>query len=116
MLRICNCCKEPIMRPSTDAEIRHGQWHAATVDRDVDRLTALYSEDAVLETPLILVALNGTTEVILQGRPKVRRSSNHVTRRFWSLVQHRNFLTSGKPGRACRVAGVALYHSELANR
>lgn len=42
-----------------DARARriHDDWHAAVVARDLDALMALYADDAVLETPLIVVTL-----------------------------------------------------------
>jgi steroid Delta-isomerase len=45
------------MTENTDAEIRHiyERWHESILSRDLDGLMALYAEDAILETPLILV-------------------------------------------------------------
>jgi hypothetical protein len=61
------------MSQNTDAEIRHvyEQWHATVVRRDLDGLMALYAEDAVLETPLILAAMPGKTEGILKGKAAI---------------------------------------------
>ena len=43
----------------TDADARriHENWHAAVVARDLGALMALYADDAVLETPLVVVTL-----------------------------------------------------------
>jgi len=62
------------MTASTDAQIRHvyDQWHATIVARDLDGLMALYAEDAILETPLILAALQDRKRGILQGRNEIR--------------------------------------------
>jgi steroid delta-isomerase len=64
----------PTMTKNTDAEIRHiyERWHASIVDRDLDGLMALYSEDAVFETPLILATLKDRTEGILKGKVEIR--------------------------------------------
>jgi hypothetical protein len=62
------------MTENTDAQIRHvhGQWHAAVRGRDLDGLMALYAEDAILETPLILATLSDRTEGVLKGRREIR--------------------------------------------
>lgn len=61
------------MTANTDAQIRHvyEQWHEAVVKRDLDALMALYSEDAILETPLILVTLKEKAEGILRGKTEI---------------------------------------------
>jgi steroid Delta-isomerase len=63
-----------MMTASTDAHIRHiyDQWHATIVARDLDGLMALYAEDAILETPLILATLKDRERGILQGRHEIR--------------------------------------------
>jgi hypothetical protein len=62
------------MSANTEAEIRHvyQRWHEAVVDRDLDGLMALYAQDAILETPLILVTLRDRTQGILRGRGEIR--------------------------------------------
>jgi steroid Delta-isomerase len=62
------------MRHNTDAEILHvyERWHQTVVGRDLDGLVALYADDAILETPLILAALQNRTEGILRGRSAIR--------------------------------------------
>jgi len=59
----------------TNDQARHvyEQWHATVVARDLEGLMALYAEDAVLETPLILVAMPDKTEGVLRGKPEIRR-------------------------------------------
>ena len=59
---------------STDAEIRHvyERWHETVVVGDLDGLMALYAEDAILETPLILVTLKDRTEGVLRGTAEIR--------------------------------------------
>ena len=62
------------MSDNTDAEIRriYERWHETVVARDLDGLIALYAEDAVLETPLILATLPDRTKGILTGRSEIR--------------------------------------------
>ena len=63
-----------IMRHNSDAQILHvyERWHQTVVGRDLDGLMALYAEDAILETPLILATLTDRTEGILRGRSMIR--------------------------------------------
>ena len=62
------------MTGNTDAEIRHvyERWHETILNRDLDGLMALYAEDAILETPLILVTLRDSTEGILKGKAEIQ--------------------------------------------
>ena len=69
------------MTHNSDAEILHiyERWHATVVGGDLDGLMALYADDAILETPLIMATLGDKTEGILKGksaiRPSLRRRS-----------------------------------------
>lgn len=47
------------MSSDSDAGVRYvyEQWHETVRSRDLDGLIALYADDAVLETPLILASL-----------------------------------------------------------
>src|SRR5579859_5058401 len=69
-----NAFGRPIMSENSDVQIRHiyEQWHEAIVRRDIDRLMALYAEDAIFETPSILVTLTGRTQGILRGKSELR--------------------------------------------
>jgi len=62
------------MTANTDAQTRHiyDRWHETVVGRDLDGLMALYAEDAILETPLILVTLTDRTRGILKGTSEIR--------------------------------------------
>ena len=62
------------MRDNTEAEIRHiyERWHDAVVNHDLDGLMALYAQDAVLETPLILATLRERSEGVLHGSAAIR--------------------------------------------
>jgi steroid delta-isomerase len=59
---------------NTDAEIRniYERWHETVRGRDLDGLMALYAEDAVLETPLIVATLRDRADGRLQGNAAIR--------------------------------------------
>lgn len=61
------------MNGNTDAGIRHiyEQWHTCAVRRDLDGLMALYDEDAVLESPLILAVLKEHDRGVLTGKAAI---------------------------------------------
>jgi steroid delta-isomerase len=61
------------MTGNTDAEIRHvyERWHETILGRDLDGLMALYAEDAILETPLILATVKDRTEGLLKGKAEI---------------------------------------------
>ena len=63
------------MTRDTDTEIRHVYecWHEAILGRDLNGLMALYAEDAILETPLVLMTLKERTEGILMGKAEICR-------------------------------------------
>ena len=60
--------------PNSDAEILHiyQRWHATVVGGDLDGLMALYADDAILETPLILATLPDKVEGILRGKAAIQ--------------------------------------------
>jgi steroid Delta-isomerase len=62
------------MTGNTEAEIRHiyQRWHEAVVARDLDGLVELYADDAVLETPLIVVTLPEHGRGVLHGKSEIR--------------------------------------------
>jgi hypothetical protein len=64
-----------VTKDTTDDQVRHiyEQWHATVVARDLEGLMALYADDAVFETPLVLVAVEGKTDGILRGKPAIRK-------------------------------------------
>ncbi|WP_321789819.1 nuclear transport factor 2 family protein [Burkholderia pyrrocinia] len=55
----------------TDARRIHECWHAAVVARDLDMLMSLYADDAVLETPLVVVALPAHGSGVLHGKAAI---------------------------------------------
>lgn len=62
------------MSKNTDAQIRHiyERWHEAIIRRDIDGLMSLYAEDAIFETPAILVTLPERTQGTLRGKSELR--------------------------------------------
>jgi enamine deaminase RidA (YjgF/YER057c/UK114 family) len=64
----------PTMTENTDAQIRHiyEQWHETIVARDIDGLMALYAEDAVFESPLVLATVKDMTRGVLNGKAAIR--------------------------------------------
>jgi steroid Delta-isomerase len=63
------------MPENTDAQIRRvfELWHQTVLSRDLDGLTALYADDAILETPLILATMmKDRSEGILKGKAQIR--------------------------------------------
>jgi steroid delta-isomerase len=59
---------------NTDAQIRYiyDRWQTTIVQKDIDGLIALYAEDAIFETPAILVTLTDRTQGILRGKSEIR--------------------------------------------
>ncbi|WP_175922557.1 nuclear transport factor 2 family protein [Burkholderia latens] len=55
----------------TDAQRIHHDWHAAVVARDLDALMSLYADDAILETPLIVVTLPDHGSGVLHGKAAI---------------------------------------------
>ena len=63
------------MPENTDAQIRRvfELWHQTVLSRDLDGLMALYADDAILETPLILATMmKDRSEGILKGKAQIR--------------------------------------------
>ena len=62
------------MTDNTEAQICHvyERWHESIKVRDLDGLMALYAEDAVFETPFILVVHKDKTEGVLKGKADIR--------------------------------------------
>ena len=71
------------MSTDADAGIRriYDQWHETVRSRDLDGLVALYAEDAILETPLIVATYGEATDGVLQGRAAIRSRSQSSSSR-----------------------------------
>lgn len=61
------------MIEATQAEIRHiyDQWHETVLRRDLAGLMALYDEEALLESPLILATRPESQSGILRGKAEI---------------------------------------------
>ena len=62
------------MSPDVESDIRriYERWHETVRDGDYEGCLALYSDDAILETPLAMSALDGKVDGILRGKAKIR--------------------------------------------
>ncbi|MBX7199534.1 MAG: nuclear transport factor 2 family protein [Rhodospirillaceae bacterium] len=65
----------------TDAERIYRDWDLFARTRDVEKLLALYAEDAVLESPLVPAILDGWPNGILTGHAELRRFFDEGTKR-----------------------------------
>jgi steroid delta-isomerase len=76
----------------------HRDWHAHAKAGDAERLLALYAEDAVLESPLVQVVLEGETGA-LHGHAAIRRfltaGAQRLTRRLTHWHRSDIWLTDG---------------------
>jgi steroid Delta-isomerase len=50
----------------------HREWHARAKGLDTEGLLALYAEDAVLESPLVLAILDEKSDGVLRGHAELR--------------------------------------------
>ena len=57
------------------------EWHERARARDTQGLLALYSEDAVLESPLVPAILNDKQDGVLRGHDELRRFFDEGGRR-----------------------------------
>jgi steroid Delta-isomerase len=65
----------------TDCERIHREWHERAKAHDTEGLLVLYTEDAVLESPLVPAILDGTPAGVLRGRGQLRRFFDEGARR-----------------------------------
>ena len=63
-----------------DFERIYRDWHEYAKNRDTDALIALYADDAVFESPLVLAIMN-TDSGILCGKAEILRFLEEGTRR-----------------------------------
>lgn len=64
-----------------EARFIFDQWHHRIEARDGEALAALYRDDAVLESPLVVRVLDDTTRGIVQGRQELGHFLTEITRR-----------------------------------
>ena len=55
---------------SSDHAYIHQEWHRAASTRDTPALLALYADDAILESPLVPVVMDGKGDGVLRGKEK----------------------------------------------
>jgi hypothetical protein len=48
-------------------------WHRCAKERDLEGLVALYDDDAVLESPLVMAILDDAESGVLEGKAAIRR-------------------------------------------
>ena len=51
----------------------HQEWHRAASTRDIPALIALYADDAILESPLVPVIMDGKSDGVLRGKAEIER-------------------------------------------
>ncbi len=66
-----------------DQDIRriYERWHETARTRDVEGTLALYAEDAIVETPLVMAILDDRTTGILRGKTEIRHFFHEGTKR-----------------------------------
>ena len=69
--------------PAAEKDTRriYEQWHSTARSRDVEGTLALYADDAILETPLVLAILDDRTSGTLRGKDEIRRFFEEGTKR-----------------------------------
>ena len=107
-----------------DCERVYREWHERAKALDTDGLLALYSEDAVLESPLVPAILDDKQDGVLRGHDELRRffgrRRSAAPQRPRALVPHRRMVdgwsplaglgvpaagTRRRPGGPCRIHG-----------
>jgi steroid Delta-isomerase len=58
---------------SEDHAYIHREWHRAASTRDTPALIALYADDAILESPLVPVIMDGKRDGVLRGKEEIAR-------------------------------------------
>jgi hypothetical protein len=66
---------------TSDCDRIYEHWHRFAKERDVERLLALYADDAVFESPLVPAILDDMSSGVLRGRAEIRRFLEEGTRR-----------------------------------
>lgn len=83
-----------------DCERIYEEWHRLAKERDVERLLALYGDDAVFESPLVPAILDDMSSGVLCGRAQIRRFLEEGTKRRPNDLVHwyrtGEYLANGK--------------------
>jgi hypothetical protein len=56
---------------NSDHAYIHQEWHRAASTRDASALIALYADDAILESPLVPVIMDGKSDGVLRGKGEI---------------------------------------------
>jgi steroid Delta-isomerase len=71
-----------MQNPNRDGVGRiYERWHEAARARDVEGTLALYAEDAILESPLVMAILDNRTTGVLKGKAEIRSFFEEGTKR-----------------------------------
>ena len=84
----------------TAARRIYEEWHAGFNASDLDRIMAVYAEDAVIETPAVLANYPDAEEGILRGRAAIRelfsRNLQSLSGVFTGLYRSGLFFSNGR--------------------
>lgn len=86
----------------SDAQVRHiyEQWHKTLMSQDLGGLMALYAEDAVFESPTVLVQFPDRDDGILRGHSEIEklfaRNFANLKAEFSELYRSRLFFSNGR--------------------
>jgi hypothetical protein len=58
---------------NSDHAYLHQEWHRAASTRDTPALIALYADNAILESPLVPVIMDGKHDGVLRGKAEIGR-------------------------------------------
>ena len=58
---------------NSDHAYIHQEWHRAASTRDPSALIALYADDAILESPLVPVVMDGKSDGVLRGKGEIEQ-------------------------------------------
>jgi len=78
----------------------YDEWNEGFNTRDLERVMALYAENAVIETPAVLANYPDATDGILRGRERIRelfaKNLAALATTFQGLYRPVQFLSDGK--------------------
>lgn len=76
------------------------EWHAGFNEQNMDRVMALYAEDAVIETPTVLSIYPDRSDGVLHGRDQIRALFDRVIANldgaFHGLYRNGLFFSNGR--------------------
>ena len=88
------------MTPEEHARRIYDEWNAGFHTRDLDRIMALYAEDAVIETPAVLANYPDAPDGVLRGRERIRalfaKNLAALSTTFQGLYRPTQFFSDGR--------------------